>query len=763
LRPDAQRTGLRESAMSSDDLDQGTNVDAEAEDGPAAAGGILQKLRDLSVRSKFLIMMLLTSLLSLGAVSLIGYKSGRDALVSEINNKLTSLRSSKKQQIEWYFENMRDTMLVLGENNFVRQAFLSFRGSYKDLLNTPASKLQLEKLRRYYSGQFIPRMEKSTGETAHVDDYWPRSELAQSLQAYMIAENPHKVGEKDKLLQPEAFINYGLTHEPFHRWFRAVAKKHKFYDVFLIDGTSDKITYSVFKEVDFGTSLSNGPFSQSNLARLYRRIKAAPKAGQVEMIDYEPYAPSYNQPASFIATPVFFGRKFVGVLAAQISIDAINDFMTNNRQWKAQGLGDSGEIYIVGRDKRMRSNSRFIIEDDKKFAEDLKRYKVRDETIASIVAKRTTVLSLSVDSAAVRAALRGDSGTDVVQDYRGIPVLSSYTPLDVEGMRWVLLAEIDEAEALKPQQEFQRLLTIVACGLTLLVTLGSLLLSNFFLKPLNALIDGIGQLREGKTDVHIEKTSGDEFGQLTEAFNAMSSEIRTRDETIEGKSRAYETLLKRIFPDAIADKLRQGKGNFVDSFPQVSTIYVIVSGLDQVAADTDGQTSFDLLNEVVEMFDAEAEKLGVEKVKTIGEHYLATCGLTVPRLDHARLAMQFVENIAGGIRRHNLNNDTKLTIRAGIHSGLVHAGIVGNRKFVYDVWGPCVNIARRIVYEANLGSLQMTEEAIAQLGDTGGFDPTHVVKTWTMGEVHMRQKKLDVGISSDDVFHVPDTPAAAAE
>ncbi|MGI9407612.1 MAG: adenylate/guanylate cyclase domain-containing protein, partial [Hyphomicrobiaceae bacterium] len=479
------------------------------------------------------------------------------------------------------------------------------------------------------------------------------------------------------------------------------------------------------------------------------------------IIDYELYAPSYNQPASFVATPVFFGRKFVGVLAAQISISAINDFMTSGRKWKEQGLGDTGEIYIVGQDKRMRSNSRFLIEDSEQFAKDLRHYRVDDGTIKSIANNNTTVLSLPVDSSAVRAALRGEAGTSVVQDYRGIPVLSSYTPLNIPGLRWVLLAEMDESEALKPQLDFQRLLLLTACGLTFLVTLGSLLLSNLFLKPLNALIGGIGQLRDGKTDVHIEKASGDEFGELTDAFNVMSEEIRKRDETIVGKSRAYEALLKRIFPDAIADRLKQGKGNFVESFPQVSIVYVILSGLDEVATDSDGQSSFELLNEIVELFDAEAEKLGIEKVKTIGEHYLATCGLTVPRLDHARLVVRFTENIADCIRRHNLTNATKLTIRAGIHAGLVHAGIVGNRKFVYDVWGPSVNIARRIVYEADLGSVRITEDAISQLGSDGEFDDTFIVKTRTMGAIPTRQRTLDVGVTSGDLFDAEEAPEAA--
>ena len=132
--------------------------------------------------------------------------------------------------------------------------------------------------------------------------------------------------------------------------------------MFLIDGESGDIVYSVIKETDFGTNLLKGPYAHSSLGSLFRRIRSNHAPGFVLMEDFKSFPPSYNVPAAFIGTPIYAEGKFVGVLVAQLLIDEINSFMTNNNNWKKRGLGDSGEIYLIGDDKLMRSNSRFLIE-----------------------------------------------------------------------------------------------------------------------------------------------------------------------------------------------------------------------------------------------------------------------------------------------------------------------------------------------------------------------------------------------------------------
>ncbi len=174
---------------------------------------------------------------------------------------------------------------------------------------------------------------------------------------------------------------------------------------------------------------------------------------------------------------------------------------------------------------------------------------------------------------------------------------------------------------------------ILGCVLGLLTTLAALGFTRMFLKPVHALLDGIARLRKGERDVTIPQLSRDEFGDLVQAFNGMAADIKSRDEVIEGKNKAYVQLLKRIFPDTVADRMRQGEGKIAESFKQVTVIYAIIDGLATSSGALDGEAATKILNDLVDAFDNAADATGVEKVKTVGDHYLA---VSRPRCRAAR-------------------------------------------------------------------------------------------------------------------------------
>ncbi|MBF0519430.1 MAG: cache domain-containing protein, partial [Nitrospirae bacterium] len=121
-----------------------------------------------------------------------------------------------------------------------------------------------------------------------------------------------------------------------------------YYDMFLVDADSGNIVYTVQKNLDFGTNLKAGPYSDSSLGKAFDIVVKSKEKGFTKIMDYDPYAPSNNAPAGFIAAPIFDGDKKIGVLAFQLPIGRINDIMTNDKDWKGVGLGNTGECYIVG-------------------------------------------------------------------------------------------------------------------------------------------------------------------------------------------------------------------------------------------------------------------------------------------------------------------------------------------------------------------------------------------------------------------------------
>jgi len=253
-----------------------------------------------------------------------------------------------------------------------------------------------------------------------------------TLQRLYIEENANPAGEKHNLADAGDGSHYSSYHRDFHDWAKRFRQHFGYYDVFLISARGD-ILYTVAKEIDFATNLKTGPYRKSPLAEVFRRAITAPN-DEVDLSDFARYPPSNDEPAAFAAHAVKKGDEVIGVFAVQIPAEPLNELMHFT-----QGMGETGETYLVGPDGLMRSQSRFI--------------------------KDPTLLRTKVENASVRDGLKGESGAHVVPDYRGIPVLSVFSPVDFGGQKWVLLAEIDEAEALRRSRPWIVIAIAVIAGL----------------------------------------------------------------------------------------------------------------------------------------------------------------------------------------------------------------------------------------------------------------------------------------------------------
>ena len=220
-----------------------------------------------------------------------------------------------------------------------------------------------------------------------------------------------------------------------HQYFDNFIKAYGYYDFFLID-ESGEIFYTVTKEADYQTNLVSGQYNNSGLGKLFKQVQNSRDFG---MSDFSRYAPSNNDPAGFIALPFTTATGESVVVALQLSIEKINEVM----QQRA-GMGETGESYLVGSDLLMRSDS-FL---------DPKGHSVN----ASFAG---TVKNNGVDTEGAKLAIKGEVGQKVIIDYNGNPVLSAYTPVDINGIRWGLLSEIDVAEAFKPIETLYWSITIV--------------------------------------------------------------------------------------------------------------------------------------------------------------------------------------------------------------------------------------------------------------------------------------------------------------
>ncbi|MBA4149210.1 MAG: response regulator [Verrucomicrobia bacterium] len=182
-----------------------------------------------------------------------------------------------------------------------------------------------------------------------------------------------------------------------------------------------------------------------------------------------------------------------------------------------------------------------------------------------------------------------------------------------------------------------------------------------------------------------------------------------------------ERLLLNILPAPIAERLKAGESTIADHFPAVTVLFADIAGFTKLAAQISPVELVKSLNEIFSAFDRLAEKHDLEKIKTIGDAYMIVGGLPTPRLDHAEAVADMALDMQNEIRIFNSSHGTKLSIRIGMHSGAVVAGVIGQKKFSYDLWGDTVNTANRMETYGQAGHIQVTDTTHQLLKDTFTF------------------------------------------
>jgi methyl-accepting chemotaxis protein len=327
-------------------------------------------------------------------------------------------------------------------------------------------------------------------------------------------------GELVEVLVPTAA---GETEDLLTKYEQA----YGYYDIFLVD-KDGYCFYTVEKEADYHTNLLNGKYSDSNLGQLLRKVSGSK---QVDLVDYARYAPSKDAPAMFVAAPVMEKGQLVMLLAMQISDKGIQKIMGERT-----GLGDSGETYLVGDNNLMRSDSRF--------------------------SQESTLLKQEIDTVATREGLADKAGVAIIKNYRDTEVLSAYTHVGLNeklktDFDWALIAEIDEAEALKAAYDIRNVALILGLVIFAVVLGVALLVGGMFARPIIAIADIVRQVAADRDlTLNVPVTSKDEVGQMASEFNAMLLELNTAFSQVQTVSDAVASNAENVAGRASANRDR---------------------------------------------------------------------------------------------------------------------------------------------------------------------------------------------------------------
>ncbi len=367
-----------------------------------------------------------------------------------------------------------------------------------------------------------------------------------------------------------AYDEGGLNTDLYNQWknfhgpkFKIFIEEYGYYDLFIISPVGD-VVYTVAGESDLGENLESGPLANSGLAKVYRGGKNG-----FAFADYEWYGPS-DEPASFIANQITdMNGNLVGVLAFQIPLDKVNNIMQERT-----GMGETGETYLAGPDKKMRSDSYLA-----------------PETHSVKASFEGTVEKNGVDTKATQEVAGGNAGTEIITDYNGNKVLSSYAPVKIYDQTWAIIAEKDLSEVREPIKSLTTVIVIIALVILAVVIIAAIFLGGSINKGIQNVVKQLDSLIQsvvnGKLDARgdKEKVSIDFRGIVDNINKLIDAFMAPLNVTAEYVDRISKGDIPPKIEDEYKGDFNEIKNNLNQCIDAVDLLVSDAKSLAQAAAD----------------------------------------------------------------------------------------------------------------------------------------------------------------------------------
>lgn len=388
------------------------------------------------------------------------------------------------------------------------------------------------------SARYAEQEKRTDGVSADAADRWlgALDPLAIKLQHLYVSGNPKEIGEKLELDDAGDGSAYSRIHAELHPVFRDLLRRYGFYDLFLIEPHQGRIIYSVFKEVDYGTSLKDGPFATTTFGQTVRDMIEAKGTTPYMFADFEAYEPSYNDEAFFLSVPVMRDGQLLGILAVQLPIDFSTSLLKAG-EFERQTL----ETVLIGPDDRLRSIPRMFEGWD---------------------------MDTPMSDPAIIQAQQGQSGVTEMLSPRGEPVFAAYRPLAVSGLNWVILSQVATEEVLAASQKMKAQALWIGGMLLGGTALAGLVLSFWLLRPIRRL----GTDFQVRTEGVIESLRS-AAQQARGAAETMASTVeQTSRQTAYVKAGSEQTAADVVSVAAAVEQLSSSISEVVSGIQQTNSL-----------------------------------------------------------------------------------------------------------------------------------------------------------------------------------------------
>ncbi len=469
-----------------------------------------KKFRSLPLAVQLAAGFALVALIPLSGLALIASQSATQALTARTEESLSKQVATIKTALDARWAGVQSNIQNFASSSLVEHAMKDLASSFDSRFADGLSEDDRSRVDTYYAESFGKTYAaKNDGKEPDLSELMASLDnAARAAQLALIVNNPNAVGEKDKMLELADGSDYAKAHGRIHESLRSVLLANGYYDIFLINAADSRVVYTVFKELDFGTKLDDGPWAKMGLADAYREAMKAER-GQLIVSDFKLYQPSYDDPAMFIATPVFEGDQRIGVYAVQVPLDVFDAYLSTDKQ------SPHADAMLVGGDGLLRSTTN---------------NKPDEYNVKASFRHPTTI---RIDSLAVAMGQQGKPGVTEDKSYRGTKVLAAYHALHISpSITWTILLETDKDYALAAIGQQARYLALVGLGFALVSIGFGWLAGRRFAKPIRALSQTMHQvaehgdfsLRATVDGAHEIQRSSINFNRLLEAIQKATQE-----------------------------------------------------------------------------------------------------------------------------------------------------------------------------------------------------------------------------------------------
>ncbi len=701
-----------------------------------------------SLRRRLTWTLLAVTLLSVLLLGVFNYILARQLIGDAVEAQLASQGRTRAEQIQLGADQLAESVSVLASSRAVVRSMKDLASAFDQLaagqmLLEPEQEAELE---RAYEEQVVAPVVEAGLTSPPLSELVPDTEAGRLLQYRYLVENPNPPDERFRLVdQPSDDSAYRPAHAEHHPTLAGLTSTLGFGDMLLID-RSGRVVYSVQKRLDFGSRVGIGVGQSGPLGPdVLKKLDVVP-VGETIFTDFAFYLPARARPTMFAIASVRDDTEVIGSIALEVPIDSVNSLMSGGAAWEETGLGDTGEVYLVGPDGLLRSESRRWIEDRVAYLDRISELDLDAQLAERMAVLDTSVLLQPVDTEPVATAQGGKTFNGRARDYLDERSIAFATPVDVEDLDWVVVAQFAASEAGGPLGSFLTRVLLVAAILIPVVVGLAFWLANAMTRPLNPVIDASTAIAAGDLTAFVPDLGRNEIGDVGRRINTLTADLRDYSNRLEREEEEITELLLAALPPRLVEQVRAGERH-IDDLVDSATLIAITIGnfLEEHAIDS--EAGMRLSAELSKRLETQADRRDIERVRSSSTEHLFVAGVGRDGVQ-ADAAAEFAVDAQRIVRDLSEESGVPIGYRSGLASGVVIAGLLSVDQLGYGVFGEPPRLALILASSADDGEILIHRSALSELSDSWSTtEPEEIADT---GDESIEAAILDVASNRHD-------------